>query len=65
MKRRQRQSHVQIFAMPVLVGLTSLAGLIGALVGDGVWDLAWSMGLASPAALFFACLARSRLSRSD
>jgi low temperature requirement protein LtrA len=64
-RQHSRQSLRQIFALPALVGLASLAGLIGALVGDGVWDLLWSMGLAIPAALFFVCLARSRLRRSD
>jgi len=65
MRGHRRQSLGRIFAMPLLVGFSSLAGLIGALVGDGVWDLVWSMGLAIPAALFFTCLARSRLRRSD
>ena len=59
-----RQSIAQIFAAPAVVALASAAGLIGALVGDGIWDLLSSICLAVPAVLFGACLLRSRPRRT-
>ena len=48
----RRRSLTQIFAIPTLVGLASLGGLVFALVGDGAWDaLSWA-ALALPVALF-------------
>jgi hypothetical protein len=48
----RRRSLAQIFAIPTLVGIASLGGLVFALVGDGAWDaLSWA-ALALPAALF-------------
>lgn len=39
----------RIFAMPILIGLLTAAGLFAALLGDGWWDaLAWlGMGVAA------------------
>jgi len=28
----------QIFAVPLLIGVMSIVGLVAALVGDGIWD---------------------------
>lgn len=41
----------QIFAVPALVALASVVGLVSALVGDGSWDaLSW-LALGLPVAL--------------
>lgn len=46
----------QIFAVPALIGVMSIVGLIAALVGDGVWDgLSWLM-LVTPIAIYAACI---------
>ena len=48
-----------IFAAPAGVGVLSLAGLVAALIGDGVWDVAgWLMLGVSPATLLWALVAR-------
>ena len=48
----RRRSLAQIFAIPTLVGIASLGGLVFALVGDGAWDaLSWA-ALALPVVLF-------------
>jgi hypothetical protein len=50
-----------IFAVPVLVAILSLIGLIGALLGDGVWDGIGWLGLgAGVAVLAWALVARRR-----
>lgn len=36
--RPRRQTNGQIFAIPALLGVLSIIGLVSALVGDGVWD---------------------------
>lgn len=36
--QRRRQSSGQIFAVPIVIGVLSVIGLIAALVGDGIWD---------------------------
>lgn len=36
--RPRRQTNSQIFAIPMLLGVLSIVGLVSALVGDGVWD---------------------------
>jgi hypothetical protein len=49
---RPRRSLPQIFAIPTLIGIASLGGLVFALVGDDAWDaLSWA-ALALPAVLF-------------
>ncbi|UXY53504.1 hypothetical protein [Pseudomonas tohonis] len=41
----------RIFAVPALLAALTATGLVGALLGDGIWDaLAW-VGLGIPAAL--------------
>ncbi|VVM52480.1 hypothetical protein PS645_00827 [Pseudomonas fluorescens] len=50
MKPRQ-SSFWKVFAVPLVIGLLSAAGLFAALLGDGVWDsLSW-LGLGIPAML--------------
>jgi len=50
--QRPHRSLAQIFAIPALIGIASLGGLVFALVGDGAWDaLSWA-ALALPVALF-------------
>ena len=57
MSHASRQSLRRIFAAPALIALASGAGLVGALVGDGPWDVASSLCLAIPAIIFCACVA--------
>jgi len=46
----------QIFAVPALIGVMSIVGLVAALVGDGMWDgLSWLMLLA-PIVIYLACI---------
>ena len=41
--RPRRQTNGQIFAIPMVLGVLSIVGLISALVGDGLWDgLSWA-----------------------
>lgn len=38
-----RQTNGQIFAIPMVLGVLSVIGLVSALVGDGVWDgVSWA-----------------------
>lgn len=48
-----------IFAVPLVVALLSLIGLVGALLGDGVWDWIGWLGLgACIAVTIWALIAR-------
>ena len=58
-----RQSLAQIFAVPALIALASAMGLVGALVGEGVWDTLSSLCLAVPAIIFCACVTWKRVTR--
>lgn len=50
-----------IFAIPVAVAILSLIGLVGALLGDGVWDWIGWLGLgACIAVMAWALVARRR-----
>lgn len=40
-----------IYRWPLVLGVASAAGLVGALVGDGVWDVLASLLLAGPVLL--------------
>ena len=54
----------QIFAVPALIGVMSIAGLVSALVGDGVWDgLSWLM-LVTPIVIYAACIYLPRRSKT-
>jgi hypothetical protein len=52
-----RRSLAAIFRWPLLIGLASAYGLVSALVADGFWDWAASIGLAVPVVLaaWFYC----------
>lgn len=59
MSRRTRLRH--IFAIPLLIALVSVAGLIVALTGDGLRDILSWIALAVPvAAVVWAMKARRR-----
>ncbi|HWW65289.1 MAG TPA: hypothetical protein VNZ43_11055 [Sphingomonadaceae bacterium] len=56
---RRRRSNGAIFAVPILIALLSLIGLVSALIGDGAADVASWIALAVPvAAVFWAMRAR-------
>jgi xanthosine utilization system XapX-like protein len=63
--RSLRQSVWQIFAVPALVALASVLGLVGALVGDGIWDWLSSICLAIPAAIFGVSVAWRKAARTS
>lgn len=51
MPSSRRQTTRQIFAVPLVLAILSIIGLVSALVGDGMWDgLSW-IALAIPIAL--------------
>jgi hypothetical protein len=62
-RRSSRQSLRQIFAVPALAASASVLGLVGALVGDGIWDWLSSICLAIPSAIFGVCVARRKAAR--
>lgn len=37
---RRKPGLWAIFGVPIILGALSLVGLVGALMGDGVWDMA-------------------------
>ena len=39
---------VQLWGMPVLLGILTLVGLVSALLGDGIWDTVSACALAVP-----------------
>lgn len=45
---RRRSSVLRVFGAPLAIALLSLAGLLTALLGDGVADAIASVGLAVP-----------------
>jgi len=45
------RTRTQIWAMPVLLAILTLVGLVAALLGDGVWDLVSSVTLGAPVAV--------------
>jgi hypothetical protein len=51
----------EIFAVPAGLGVLSAFGLVAALVGDDVYDLAGWMALAAPLALMTWHIIRPRL----
>jgi hypothetical protein len=40
-----------VWRMPIVLGALTIVGLVGALFGDGVWDLLFAWALAVPVAL--------------
>lgn len=58
--RSRAKSNGELFFWPLVIGLTSSAGLISALLGDGAWDaVSWGL-LAIPVAtcVFHSCVRR-------
>ena len=53
-----------IFRLPLLIGVLSLVGLIGALLGDGLWDGLGAALLVGGLALATAAWARQRSTRA-
>lgn len=49
-----------IFAIPAVLALLSLIGLVAALIGDGVWDMVGWLGLLAPVAALAWALALRR-----
>ncbi|RZA28132.1 MAG: hypothetical protein EOP92_40230 [Lysobacteraceae bacterium] len=45
------RTRTQIWAMPVLLAVLTLVGLLAALFGDGVWDFVSSVTLGAPVAV--------------
>ena len=59
MIRARHLSLKAVFAVPAVVAVMSLTGLVAALIGDGVWDAAgWMLLGASIAVLGWALVAR-------
>jgi len=48
----------RIFAMPLAIGVLSAIGLVGALLGDGLWDALGWFGLGVPLAITLWCVLR-------
>ena len=44
------RSRIQIWAMPILLAVLTVVGLVAALLGDGVWDLVSAVTLGAPVA---------------
>ncbi|QUS39717.1 hypothetical protein RPMA_13360 [Tardiphaga alba] len=61
MTTRSRQSLMQIFAVPLLLALLSIAGLASALFGDDLWDaVSWlTLGVPLLTGVYFAIRKRS------
>ncbi|BDT59567.1 hypothetical protein MasN3_30610 [Massilia varians] len=45
------RSRRRIWAMPLLLAVLTVIGLLAALFGDGVWDLVSSVTLGAPVAV--------------
>jgi len=56
MTRQQPQNLFQIFMIPALIAVLSAFGLVSALVGDDLWDLASWLTLALPIAVVLWCM---------
>lgn len=53
----------EIFAVPLALGVLTAIGLVTALVGDDIWDLAGWIGLGVPLIVTGWCLLRPRTGR--
>ena len=40
--------NIRMWGKPILVGVLSITGLVGALVGDGIWDVFSWLALGIP-----------------
>ncbi len=57
--KRSSQSNGAIFAVPLVIGLLSIVGLVAALTGDGLRDaLSWATLTVPVAAVIWAMRAR-------
>jgi hypothetical protein len=55
---RSHRTLRQIFALPIMIGILSIVGLLAALVGDGWWDgLSWA-SLSLPVLLYLFFMIR-------
>jgi hypothetical protein len=54
---RSGSRFVAIYRAPVLIALITIAGLLAALLGDGIWDAVSWLALSVPIAvvMWFAC----------
>lgn len=59
-RRGKRQSVWAIFAVPAVLAVASMAGLVAGLLGDGVYDAMAAAGLAVPMAGLLWPLARPK-----
>lgn len=44
------RNRTRIWAMPILLAVLTVIGLVAALLGDGVWDLVSAVTLGAPVA---------------
>ena len=59
MTRPRTLRFMIVFAVPAVIAVASLVGLVGALLDDGAWDVVGWIGLGIPVAvLVWARLAR-------
>jgi hypothetical protein len=58
--QRRRQTNGQIFAIPMVIGILSVIGLLSALIGDGVWDAVSWLTLGIPIVLCVYFFVRRR-----
>ena len=49
--QRQRRSTTRIFLLPAVVSLVIVFGLLAALLGDGIWNVASWIALGLPIAV--------------
>ena len=56
---------MKLWGMPILLGLLSAAGLAGALVGEGKWDVVAALALAVPLVVGAWCALRRVLRTKD
>ncbi|WP_133491992.1 hypothetical protein [Alcanivorax sp. 24] len=58
--KRRHNTPARIFAVPAMIALTSLIGLIAALLGDGVLDVVSWVGLAVPVVMIGWAMVKRR-----
>lgn len=58
--RRDDLPFRAVFGLPILLGAASLIGLVGALIGDGLWDLIGAGLLATVIVVVVVVWARAR-----
>jgi hypothetical protein len=59
-KASRRRTFPQIFAAPLALAAIIIAGLVSALVGDGIWDAVSWIALGTPLATLAALISRGR-----